>query len=199
MSLGLLSAEQRSWGEASWQLQLLAGSGGAALSSALCASDRARGNGMELCQGRGSWGLGTGSAPEGSRYGTGYPGQGLRSVWTVFSFWILGGPVWSQKSYSVVLCGSSLEFYESTPMSFWLSPTRAMANEFRYMYWVLSWSVLHKYYQWSSLQFMHCPPMFDCYLLGKPLSLVYVSTTLKVHARCFCSHFTSINRNNSTI
>ena len=34
------------------------GSGGAALSSALCDSDRARGNGMELCQGRGSWGLG---------------------------------------------------------------------------------------------------------------------------------------------
>jgi len=28
----------------------------AALSSALWDSDRARGNGMELCQGRGSWG-----------------------------------------------------------------------------------------------------------------------------------------------
>ena len=39
------------------------GSGGAALSSALCDSDRARGNGMELCQGRGRLGLGTGSAP----------------------------------------------------------------------------------------------------------------------------------------
>ena len=35
------------------QLQLLTGSRGAALSSALCDSDRARGNGMELCQGRG--------------------------------------------------------------------------------------------------------------------------------------------------
>jgi len=35
------------------------------LSSALCDSDRARGNGMELCQGKGSWGLGKGAAPEG--------------------------------------------------------------------------------------------------------------------------------------
>ncbi len=32
-------------------------------------------NGMELCQGRGSWGLGTGSAPEGGGHGTGCPGQ----------------------------------------------------------------------------------------------------------------------------
>ena len=28
---------------------------------------------MELCQGRGSWGLGTGAAPEGSGHGTGSP------------------------------------------------------------------------------------------------------------------------------
>ena len=34
----------------SWRLQLFTGSGGAALSSALCDSDRARGNGMELCR-----------------------------------------------------------------------------------------------------------------------------------------------------
>jgi len=40
-SLGLLSPEQRSGGEASWRLQLLTGSGWAALSSALCDSDRA--------------------------------------------------------------------------------------------------------------------------------------------------------------
>ena len=33
----------------------LTGNGGAALSSALCDSDRAPENGMELCQGRGSW------------------------------------------------------------------------------------------------------------------------------------------------
>ena len=51
------------------------GRGGAALSSALCDSDRARGNGMELCQGRGSWGLGTGAAPQGGGHGTGCPGQ----------------------------------------------------------------------------------------------------------------------------
>ena len=42
----------------SWRLQLLTGSGEAELSSALCDSDRARGNGTGLCQGRGSWGLG---------------------------------------------------------------------------------------------------------------------------------------------
>jgi len=39
--------------EASWQLQLLRGSGWAAPSSALCDSDRARGNGMELSGGEG--------------------------------------------------------------------------------------------------------------------------------------------------
>jgi len=38
------------------------------LSSALCDSDRARGNSMELCQGRGSWGLGKGFTSEGSRH-----------------------------------------------------------------------------------------------------------------------------------
>jgi len=47
-SLGLLSPEQRSWGEASWRLQLLTGSGGAALSSALCDSDITWANGMKL-------------------------------------------------------------------------------------------------------------------------------------------------------
>lgn len=31
-------------------------------------------NGMELCQGRGSWGLGTGSALGGGGHGTGCPG-----------------------------------------------------------------------------------------------------------------------------
>ena len=35
----------------------LTGSGRAELSSALCDSDRARGNGMELCQGRGRLGV----------------------------------------------------------------------------------------------------------------------------------------------
>jgi len=44
------------------------------LCSALRDSDRARGNGMELCQGRGSWGSGTGAAPEGSGHGMGCPG-----------------------------------------------------------------------------------------------------------------------------
>ena len=52
-SLGLFNSGKRRM-RASWWLQLLAGSGGAVLSSALCDSDRARGNGMELCQGRGS-------------------------------------------------------------------------------------------------------------------------------------------------
>ena len=43
--------------EASWLLHVLTGGGGAALSSALCDGDRARANGMGLCQGRGSWGV----------------------------------------------------------------------------------------------------------------------------------------------
>jgi len=64
--------------EPSWRLQLLTGSGGAALSSAVCDSDRARGNGMELCQGRDSWGSGTGAAPEGSGHGTDCPGLWAR-------------------------------------------------------------------------------------------------------------------------
>jgi len=40
---------------------------GVVLSSPLCDSNRARGNVMELCQGRGNWGLGTGSAPDGGQ------------------------------------------------------------------------------------------------------------------------------------
>jgi len=46
-----------------------------ALSSALCDSNRAWGNGMELCQGRGSSGLGTGSVQEGGGHRTECPGQ----------------------------------------------------------------------------------------------------------------------------
>ena len=49
------------------------GRGEAVLSSALCDSDKAQGNGMELCQGRGNWGLGTGSAPESDGHGIGCP------------------------------------------------------------------------------------------------------------------------------
>ena len=52
----------------------------AALSSALCGSDRARGNGTELCQGRGSWGSGKGSAPEGGGHGTGCTGQWAQHI-----------------------------------------------------------------------------------------------------------------------
>ena len=47
----------------------------AALSSALCDSHRARGKGMELCQGRGSWGSGKGAAPGGGGHGMGCTGQ----------------------------------------------------------------------------------------------------------------------------
>ena len=73
----------------------------AELSSALCGSDRARGNGMELCQGRGSWGSGKGSAPEGGGHGMGCTGLWAwprcwrsRSVWallpdTEFGFWVV--------------------------------------------------------------------------------------------------------------
>jgi len=55
-ALSWFSPEQKRLTEASWRLQLLTGSGGAALSSAICDSDRALRNGMELCQGRGSGG-----------------------------------------------------------------------------------------------------------------------------------------------
>jgi len=71
-----------------------------ALSSALCDSDWTRGNGMELCQGRGSWGLGKGSAPkgteraaQGSRHG---PSAGVQGVFVHHSQaqgLILGGAV----------------------------------------------------------------------------------------------------------
>ena len=50
----------------------------AAPSSALCGSNRAQGNGMELCQGRVSCGLGKGSSTEGGGHGTGCPGQQAR-------------------------------------------------------------------------------------------------------------------------
>lgn len=59
-----ICSAQSIWG-CSWWLQLLTGSGGAALSSALCGSERARENGMKLCQGRSDWELGEGSLPEG--------------------------------------------------------------------------------------------------------------------------------------
>lgn len=68
----LVCLAQRSWGEASWWLQPLTKSRGAVLSSALCDSDTARGNGMELRQGRGGRELGTGCAPEGGGHGIAY-------------------------------------------------------------------------------------------------------------------------------
>ena len=80
-SLGWLSPEQRSHegrphGGCS-SSQAVEGQRWALLSGD---SNRAWGNGMELCQGRGSWGLGKGSAPEGSGHGTGCPGQWARSL-----------------------------------------------------------------------------------------------------------------------
>jgi len=41
-------------------------------------ADEAEGSFLELCQGRGSWALGKGSAPEGSGHGTGCPGLWAR-------------------------------------------------------------------------------------------------------------------------
>ena len=70
---------------------------------------------MGLCQGRGSWALGTGSAPEGGGHGTGCPG-----LWAwpqmpevkehvdsalKHTVCILGGPVWRQELGSVSLVG----------------------------------------------------------------------------------------------
>ena len=70
-------------------------------------SSRAGGNGMELWQGRGSWGSGKGAAPEGS--GHGGRAWSSRSVWTLlldrgFGFW-------------VVLCGASDQTW-----SLWVPP-----------------------------------------------------------------------------
>jgi len=68
---------------------------------------------MELCQGRGSWGLGTGAAPQGGGHGTGCPGQWARPQVPEFNehlgkafryrVWILGGPLWSQELDSMIL------------------------------------------------------------------------------------------------
>ena len=74
-SLGRFSLEQGSWGEASRWLQLFTGSRGVALSSALCDSDRAWGNGMDLRQGRGRLDIRESSSPEIGGHGTGCPGQ----------------------------------------------------------------------------------------------------------------------------
>ena len=95
------------------------GSGGAALSSAFCDSNRAQGNGMELCQGRGSWGLGTSSAPEDGGHGTGCSGalpqvpefKECSDSTLRHRVWILGGPVWSQELDSMLLrVPSKLEY-----------------------------------------------------------------------------------------
>ena len=82
-------------------LKLLTGSRGAALSSALCDSNRARGNSMELCQGRAAGGEGKGLRQR--AVGMEQPAQGSghgpkcwssRSIGTLlsdtgFGFWVL--------------------------------------------------------------------------------------------------------------
>ena len=60
MASSVASGQQDQREEASWRSSHREWR--SALSSALCDSDRARGNGMELCQGR-AGGLGKGSAP----------------------------------------------------------------------------------------------------------------------------------------
>ena len=77
----------------------------AALSSALCDSDRARGNGMELCQGRGSWGSGKGGCTRGWwAWNAMHRAAGTAPVLEIQEcldtalrrrVWILGGAVWS--------------------------------------------------------------------------------------------------------
>jgi len=84
------------------------------LSSALCGSDRARGYGVELCQGKGSWVSGAGAAPEGTRALNRLSG----AVVTALSSWssrgvldsahghsggVLSSPVCSQELDSVIL------------------------------------------------------------------------------------------------
>jgi len=75
--------------------------------SALCDSDREQGNGKELGQGRVSRGLAKSSAPEGGRHGTSCPGQwarphAARVQGVSHGVWILGGPVQSQESDSMI-------------------------------------------------------------------------------------------------
>ena len=68
---------------------------------------------MELCQGRGSWGSGSGSAPGGSGHGTACPGQPWvlefkECLHTAIRLWvwILGSPSWSRGLDSVMLVGT---------------------------------------------------------------------------------------------
>ena len=66
---------------------------------------------MELCQGRGSWGLVMGSASQGGQgmeqaaQGSGCTLQEFMDNTMRHRVWILGGPVWSQELESVVLVG----------------------------------------------------------------------------------------------
>ena len=73
-SLGLPCPEQRSWGEASWRLQGAEGQ----RQALLCVTETGPEGTAWICQGRGIWGLGTGSTPEGSGHGTGCPGLWAR-------------------------------------------------------------------------------------------------------------------------
>ena len=80
---------------------------------------------MELCQGMASWGLGKGSASEGSGHGTGCPGrwswhwacQSSRYIWTTLSvmrsdFWVV---LWSTELDFMILVGlfQLRTFYDS--------------------------------------------------------------------------------------
>jgi len=111
-SLDLLSPEQGSWGEPSWQLQLLTGSGGAALSSAMCNSDRARGSCV-----RGGAAVGLGMVLHQKVVGMEQAAQGSGDSLKLAQFnkhldnalrervWILGGAVRSQGLDSTILPG----------------------------------------------------------------------------------------------
>jgi len=80
---------------------------------------------MELCQGRGSWELGTGGAPEGGGHGTGCPGQWARPQEPEYKEcldstlrhrgWILGGLCEAGVGLSD-LCGS-LPTQSKSPVS----------------------------------------------------------------------------------
>ena len=50
---------------------------------------------MELCQGRARWGLGKGSAPEGSEHGMGCPGQWAWPALSGFGFGVVLYGAWS--------------------------------------------------------------------------------------------------------
>jgi len=84
-------------------LQLLTESGGAVLSSVLCGSDRARGNGMELCQERvREVGVRERLCPRGWQAWNSLP-RAMGMALSCWSLWHVWSTVWSQSLDLMIL------------------------------------------------------------------------------------------------